>query len=193
MRPSGRKASDQGCSRPLATVVTSTFVSPLGGTCGASWQAPVPAAASSTTSNPRDVMSEVLIPAIPFDSARGGTRDDVAAGLRVEFEVDQLAVARLLEQVTEGLEAVVALVEPRFAPLQRLLDHRAPDLLLRVALGEEVLGRLHHELDALLAAVVGPGRRLGRRLRDLLLARALRPALPAHQVVVVDELVAAAD
>src|SRR5262245_50414802 len=111
MRPSGRKAIDQGCSSPEATRVTSILVSPLGGTCGASWQAAVPATASSTASNPRDVMSDALMAAFPRASAGGDARDDVAAGLRVELEVDQLAVARLLEQVPESPEAVVALVE----------------------------------------------------------------------------------
>src|SRR5262245_15760242 len=111
MRPSGRKAIDQGCSSPVATRVTSIFVSPLGATCGASWQAAAPATASSTANNPRQVMSGALMEATSSASTGGDARDDVAAGFRVELEVDQLAVARFFEQVTERLETVVALVE----------------------------------------------------------------------------------
>jgi hypothetical protein len=61
MRPSGRKASAQGCSSPLATVVTVTFVSPLGATCGASWQAPVPAAANSNGYRLRETIFRILV------------------------------------------------------------------------------------------------------------------------------------
>src|SRR5688572_11804873 len=189
MRPSGRNASDHGCSSPRATVVTPTFVSPLGATRGASWQAPAAAAAARTGNSVRDSIADALI----VGSGGSYARDDVAAGFRVEVEADQLAVAGFLEQLAECLEPVVALVEAGLAALDRLLDHRSPDLLLRIALGEQVLGGLHHELDALLPAVVPAGCGSGRRFRDLFLARDFRPGLAAHQVVVVDELVADAD
>src|SRR6186713_738826 len=130
--------------------------------------------------------------ATPVASAGGDARNDVAAGLRVELQLDQLAVARFLEEGAEALEAVIALVEPGLAALQGLLDHRSPDFLFLVALGEEILGSLHHELAPFLAAVVRAGLRRRCCLRHLLLARALRAPLAAHEVVVVDEFVAAA-
>ena len=42
-------------------VVTETSVSPLGATCGASWQAPAAATATSTGNSEREIMVAVLI------------------------------------------------------------------------------------------------------------------------------------
>src|SRR5687767_15127436 len=92
--------------------------------------------------------------------------DDVTAGLLVAFKLQQVPGARLLEQLVERAEAVVALVEAGIAALQRLLDHRAPDLLLVAALVDQGVDRLEHELEGFLLLVRasirlgrGPGRR----------------------------------
>src|SRR5690606_32374614 len=62
--------------------------------------------------------------------------DDHAAGFLVVLQLQQLARGGLLQELPERAEAVVALVEAGLAPLERLLDHRAPDLLVGGALGE---------------------------------------------------------
>src|SRR5688572_31744681 len=93
-------------------------------------------------------------------SAGRDAREDVAARLRIELEVDQLAVAGFLEQLPEGLETVVVLVEAGLPALDRLLDHGTPDLFLGIAFRKQVFGRLHQQFDALLAPVIGRSRRL---------------------------------
>src|SRR4051812_48601755 len=70
-------------------------------------------------------------------STRLGRRDDVAAGLLVRGELDETFLFRFFEEVGEGTEAIVRLVEARVAALQSLLDHRAPDFFLGAALGHE--------------------------------------------------------
>src|SRR5262245_26398074 len=79
--------------------------------------------------------------------------DDVAARLLVGFKPDQAFLAGLFQQVGERAKAVVALVEARVAALERLLDHRAPDLLLGTALGGQRLERGQHQVERLLLLV----------------------------------------
>jgi hypothetical protein len=108
---------------------------------------------------------------------------------------------RILEQLVERAVAVERFVEPRLAAPQRLLDHRTPDALFVAALGNQRLDRLDGELERLGPAIfVGDrcrrrrlGLRLGRadRFRRALLRRCL--ALRAHEIVVIDELVAVRD
>src|SRR5690242_4020175 len=114
--------------------------------------------------------------------------DDVAAGLLVRVEADEVFLFGILEQVGEGAEAVVRLVEARIAALERLLDHRAPDALVLAALGDERLQRLDQEVERLLLLVLARRRRLAALLRRAALLLVL-----AHEVVVVDELVAVRD
>src|SRR3954463_14284104 len=76
--------------------------------------------------------------------------DDVAAGLAVLLELDEALLFRVLEEIREGLVAIVGLVESRVAPLERLLDHRAPDLLVRAALGDQGFQRAEHHVEGLL-------------------------------------------
>src|SRR5690554_2722220 len=102
-----------------------------------------------------------------------GAAHDVAARLLVRLELEQPARLRLLEQLAERAESVVGLVEPGLAALERLLDHRAPDLLLGAALAHQRLDRLHHQVERLLALVLLA---VARR-RRLLLAAAHAPAL----------------
>src|SRR6266850_6413110 len=73
-----------------------------------------------------------------------GGRDHVAPGLFIGVELDEAFRFRFLEEVGERTEAIVRLVEARIAALQRLLDHRAPDLFLRPALRGERLERAEH-------------------------------------------------
>ena len=61
--------------------------------------------------------------------------NNVAAGFFVVLELEQPADRGLFQQTVETLEAVVSLVESGIAALERLLDHRAPDLFLVAALG----------------------------------------------------------
>src|SRR5437879_5294439 len=81
--------------------------------------------------------------------ALDGTANDVAARLVIALEGDQAALRGFLEQLVERAEAVVALVESRAAALQRLLDHRAPDLVLRAPLGEQGVDGGEHEVERL--------------------------------------------
>src|SRR3546814_7137906 len=84
--------------------------------------------------------------------------------------------------------AVVAFVEAGLAPLQGLLDHRAPDLLLLAALFRDVFDHLGDEVEGfLLAGLRAVGLRLGLALaRAALALRLLLGVAFAEQVVVVD-------
>src|SRR5207245_1818400 len=82
-----------------------------------------------------------------------GTANDVAARLVIALEGDRAALRGFLEQLVERAEAVVALVESRAAALQRLLDHRAPDLVLRAPLGEQGVDGGEHEVERFLLLV----------------------------------------
>src|SRR5262249_19717251 len=130
--------------------------------------------------------SAIALPSAARSSARVGLcrPDEVAARLLVRVKLDQAFLARFLEQVGEAAEAVVGLVEAGVAALQRLLDHRAPDLLLRAALGLQRFQRAEHQVEGflLLVAAAAGGRRLAPLLRRAPLLLVL-----AHQVVVVDE------
>src|SRR5215471_3349323 len=107
-----------------------------------------------------------------------GGRNNVAAGLFIRLELDEVSFFRILEKVGERLVAVVGLVEARIAALERLLHHRAPDLFLRAAFGEQRLERAEHEVDRLLALVLARRRRFAP-----LLGGAALLLLLAHQVV----------
>src|SRR3954469_13423684 len=116
--------------------------------------------------------------------------DEVATGLLVRLELDEAFLLGIFQEVGKGAEPVVRLVEAGFAPLESLLDHRAPDVLAGAALSDERVERLDQEIEGflLLVLVLARGRRFAPLLR--------RPALllvGAHQIVVVDELVAVAD
>src|SRR5437764_12259854 len=131
----------------------------------------------------------------PWLAAAGGSAgvglcgaDEVAARFLIRLELDQAALLGFLEEIGEGAEAVVGLVEARLSPLERLLDHRAPDALALAALGNERVERLQHELVGLLLLVLPRGRRLAALLR-----RAALLLVGAHQVVVIDELFALGD
>src|SRR4051812_16669786 len=116
-----------------------------------------------------------------------GRPDEVAAGLFIRIELDEALLLRIFEEVRERLESIVRLVESGFAALERLLHHRAPDLLARAALGDERVQRLDHQVEGFLLLVFR-----GSTLAPLLGGTALLLIL-AHQVVVEDELVAVGD
>src|SRR6185436_1958428 len=116
--------------------------------------------------------------------------DDVAARFLVRVELDEAFLFCFLEKVGEGTEAIVGLVETRVAALERLLDHRAPDLFLGAALGHQRLQRAEHQIEALLLLVLA---RAGGRGFPPLAGGAARLLVLAHQIVVVDELVAVGD
>src|SRR5882672_2042896 len=90
--------------------------------------------------------SAMPLPSAARSSARVGLcrADEVAARLLVRVKLDQALIARFLEEIGEAAKAVIGLVEARIAALQRLLDHRAPDLLLRAALGLQRLEGAEH-------------------------------------------------
>src|SRR5688572_27109298 len=121
-------------------------------------------------------------------SAALGRLDDVAARLLVRLKLDQPLLAGLLEQVGKGAESVVGLVEAGVPALERLLHHRAPDPLFRSALRRQGFQGAEHEVERFLLLVLPGRRRLAAFLR-----RAALVLLGAHQIVVVDELVAVVD
>src|SRR4029077_886480 len=90
--------------------------------------------------------------------ARSGRAEDVAARLLVRLKLDQPLLAGLLQQVGERAIAVVGLVEAGIAALERLFHHRAPDLLVGAALGDQRLERAEQEVVGFLFLVVA-GRR----------------------------------
>jgi hypothetical protein len=81
--------------------------------------------------------------------------------------------------VAEGAEAVIGLVEGGLLALHGLLHHGAPEHLLVLAL--EGQDGVHQQREDLLLLLAGVGDDGGR------------PLLPAHQVLVEDELVAVLD
>src|SRR5687768_3120819 len=147
------------------------------------------------TLSPGPMTSRRPLPAAAARSALLGRANEVAARFFVRLKLDQAFLRGLFEQVREGAEAVIALVESRVAPLQRLLDHRTPDALVGVALGHQRFERAEHQIESLLLLVavrlVASGARR-RGFAPLLRAAALL-LVGAHQVVVVDELVAVLD
>src|SRR5882724_6465037 len=86
------------------------------------------------TPNMKSTILKHLPSALPF--LRQHAQDEAARFL-VAFQRQQLALFRLFQQRAKGAEAVVGLVEAWLAALQRLLDHRAPDVVFRAALGAQ--------------------------------------------------------
>src|SRR6185436_10519211 len=109
---------------------------------------------TNRTSRRGAMTSRMPLPAAAASSAELGRPQDVAARLLVRLKLDQSLVARLLEQVGERAVAVVGLVEAGVAALERLLDHRAPDLLVGAALGDQRLQRAEQEVERLLLLVL---------------------------------------
>src|SRR5688572_21324399 len=89
------------------------------------------------TFRPGAITSRRPLPAAASSSALLGRLDDVAAGFLVGFELDEAFLLGFLEEIGEGTEAIVRLVESRVPALERLLHHRAPDALVGVALGHQ--------------------------------------------------------
>src|SRR5690242_613570 len=86
--------------------------------------------------------------------------DDDAARFFFRLEREKRARLRFLEKLSERSKTVIRLVETGRTALQRLLHHRAPDLLFRTAFREERLHRFHHEVERFLYLVRFRGRRL---------------------------------
>src|SRR5258706_4952542 len=145
---------------------------------------------TKSTRRPGAMTSGMPLPSAALSSAGVGLcrADEVAARFLIRLELHQSAALGFLEQVGEGAEAVVGLVEAGLAALERLLDHRAPDALALAALGDERVERFEQEVEGLLLLVLARGRGLATLLR-----RAALLLVGAHQVVVVDELVAVGD
>src|SRR3977135_2863359 len=150
----------------------------------------------NSTRKPGAITSGMLLPFAAASCALRGRPDDVAARFLVRVKLDQALLLRFLQEIGEGAKAVVGLVEAGVAALERLLDHRAPDLLVGAALRDERLERAEHHVEGfllLVAAVALVAARAGRRGLLALLRRAPLLLVGAHQVVVVDELVAVVD
>src|ERR1700756_372731 len=111
---------------------------------------------TKSTRSPGAMTSRMPLPAAGATSAAVGLRgaDEVAARFLIRLELDQAAALGFLEQVGKGAEAVVRLVEAGFAALERLLNHRAPDLLAFAALGDERVQRLDDQIERLLLLVL---------------------------------------
>src|SRR5262245_328615 len=86
--------------------------------------------------------------------ARLGRPYDLAARLLVRLKLDKAFFLGFLEEVGEGTETIVRLVEAGIAALERLLDHRAPDLFFGTALRGESLERAEHLVERLLLLVL---------------------------------------
>src|SRR6266436_1248393 len=110
-----------------------------------------------------------------------GRAYEVAARFLVGLKLDEPPFFRFLEEVGEGLEPIVGLVESGLAALERLLDHRAPDSLALAALGDERLQGLEEEVEGLLLLVAFVF--AGRRGLPLLLGGAPRLLVLAQKVV----------
>src|SRR6185369_5040319 len=129
-----------------------------------------PATASSPPSFSRDTSGRP-----PLVAERG---DDVRPALLVPLEVDDLLLGRFLEQLREGREAVIRLVEGGVLADHGLLHHGAPQRLLVLP---------HESLDGVDELLHG----LGLLLRHA--AQEMRLLGVADEVLVEDELVAVAD
>src|SRR3954468_9353756 len=92
--------------------------------------------------------------------------DEIAAGLLVRLELDEAFLLGIFQEVGKGAEPVVRLVEAGFAPLERLLDHRAPDVLAGAALSDERVEAVEQDMDLFLLFVLVRPR--GRRCAPLL-------------------------
>src|SRR4051794_24020748 len=145
---------------------------------------------TNSTRSPGAMTSRMPLPAAAASSAGVGLcrADEVAARFLIRFELDQAALLGFFQQVGEGAETIVRLVEAGLPAFERLLDHRAPDALALAALGDERIQRLDDDIERLLLLVLAGGRRLAALLR-----RAALLLIRAHQIVVVDELVAIGD
>ncbi len=117
------------------------------------------------------------------------------AGLFVTPHVEQTALLRRFEQRTEGAEAIVRFIEIRLAALDRLFQHRRPDLAALTTFGKQRIEGFHrnrHRLGPtalerfLVALVIATIARLG-----IATWRALRRL--RHQIIVEDELIAIGD
>src|SRR5919198_2977645 len=85
--------------------------------------------------------------------------DEVAARFFIRLELHQGALLRFLEEIGEGAEAVVGLVEAGLSALEGLLHHRAPNALTFAALGDQRVERLHDQVEGLLLLVLAGGGR----------------------------------
>src|SRR5688500_5491410 len=107
-----------------------------------------------STRSPGAITSRRRLLRAASSAARSGRTQDVAARLLVRLKPDQPLLARFLEQIRECTVAVVGLVEPGVPALQRLLHHRAPDLFVGAALGDQGLQRAEQQIERLLLLVV---------------------------------------
>src|SRR5436309_5276832 len=142
----------------------------------------------TSTLSPGAITSRSCLPRAAARSEALGGLDEVAARFLVRLELDEAPLLRFLEEIGERLEPIVGLIESGLTALERLLDHRAPDLFARAALGDERVQRLEHQVERLLLLVFAGGRRFAALLRRAALLLVL-----AHQVVVVNELIAVGD
>src|SRR5438105_13049067 len=89
--------------------------------------------------------SRMPLPAATASSAGVGLcgADEVAARFLIRLELDQAALLGFLEEIGEGAEAVVGLVEAGLSALERLHDHRAPYALALASRAHESVK--HHQ------------------------------------------------
>src|SRR5258708_12902915 len=80
----------------------------------------------NSTSSPGAITSRRCFPRAAFRAAALGRAYEVAARLLVGLELDEPPFFRFLEEVGEGLEPIVGLVEPALPPLEPLLPHQPP-------------------------------------------------------------------
>jgi hypothetical protein len=112
-------------------------------------------------------------------AGRAQVLDDVTSGALIPAKLHDTTALSVLEQVAEGAEAEVGLVEGGLLALHGLLDHGAPQDLLVLALQGQ--HRVHQQAETLLQLAGHVGDH-GQRL-----------LLAADEVFIEDELVAVLD
>src|SRR5690554_4701658 len=75
------------------------------------------------------------------------SEDEIPTGLIVLFEFEEPSFFGIFEQIIKAAVSVEGLGEVRFLALDRLLDHRTPEVL--VPLAEKGLGRFQDEVESI--------------------------------------------
>src|SRR5262245_14718410 len=137
---------------------------------------------TNSTLRPGAMTSRIPLSAAAESSPELGRAKDVAARLLVRIKLDEAPLLRFLQQVGERAEAIIGFVEARMPALERLLHHRAPDLLFRATLRGQGLERAEQQVEGFLLLVFLVLARRGRF--PAFLGGAALLLLGAHQVVV---------
>src|SRR5688572_9374935 len=108
----------------------------------------------NSTRRPGATTSRSRFPAAAASWSLLGAANDVAARLLVGLEPHETAARRLFEEIVERAEAVVGFIEAGIPAFKRLLDHRAPNLLIGAALGHQRVERAEQQIESFLLLVL---------------------------------------